>query len=268
MIPQAFITAWRKTAPWTSNEQVEQDLLISKALLAIFSHRELSDKLAFRGGTALYKLHLTPAARYSEDIDLVQIEKGPIGPVLDQLRDAMNFLGEAKSDTAKNVATLTYKVDSEIQPVVGMKLKIEINGREHFAVQGWQKRGFQVGSEYCQGKCQITTYTLEELLATKLRALYQRRKGRDLFDLYYAAINLAKIDYQAIATIFEEYMQRSDVNVPSRSQYLANIETKLLHPDFIGDTTALLRPDIQFDYSQAYERIARDLLSCLKDSEL
>ena len=33
--------------------------------------------LAFRGGTALYKLYLTPAARYSEDIDLVQVEAGP-----------------------------------------------------------------------------------------------------------------------------------------------------------------------------------------------
>ncbi len=184
MIPQAYITAWRAHAPWSNNEQVEQDLLISRALLEIFGQPELREKLAFRGGTALYKLHLVPAARYSEDIDLVQVTAEPIGPTLNRLRSCLSFLGEARSDTAENVATLTYRMDSEIPPVVRLRLKIEINGREHFAVRGWHRHPFHLDSDYGTGACDITTYTVEELLATKLRALYQRRKGRDLFDLY------------------------------------------------------------------------------------
>ena len=79
MIPRDYITEWRALAPWVQDSQVEQDLVISRALVEIFSHPVLVDGLAFRGGTALYKLHLTPPARYSEDIDLVQTAPGRAG---------------------------------------------------------------------------------------------------------------------------------------------------------------------------------------------
>jgi predicted nucleotidyltransferase component of viral defense system len=73
MIPQSYITEWSRQVSWTTNEQVEQDLLICRALIEIFSDEWLSDLLAFRGGPALYKLYLHPQQRYSEDIDLVQV---------------------------------------------------------------------------------------------------------------------------------------------------------------------------------------------------
>ena len=80
MIPRDYITEWRAHAPWVQDIQVEQDLIICRALVSIFSHPLLAKGLAFRGGTALYKLYLKPAARYSEDIDLVQITAEPQGP--------------------------------------------------------------------------------------------------------------------------------------------------------------------------------------------
>ncbi len=83
MIPRDYVTAWRAIAPWVEDAQVEQDLVVSRALVEIFSHPLLARSLAFRGGTALYKLYLTPAARYSEDIDLVQVDAGPAGAVMD-----------------------------------------------------------------------------------------------------------------------------------------------------------------------------------------
>ncbi|HEY0942459.1 MAG TPA: nucleotidyl transferase AbiEii/AbiGii toxin family protein [Steroidobacter sp.] len=70
MIPRDYITEWRLHAPWVQDFQVEQDLVISRALVAIFSHPLLAEALAFRGGTALYKLHLKPAARYSVTADV------------------------------------------------------------------------------------------------------------------------------------------------------------------------------------------------------
>ncbi len=75
MIPSDYITEWRAEAPWIEDSQVEQDLVISRALVEIFSHPHLSAALAFRGGTALYKLYVRPAARYSEDIDLVGLTR-------------------------------------------------------------------------------------------------------------------------------------------------------------------------------------------------
>ena len=69
MINRTAITQWNKIVPWNDNAQVEQDLIISRALVAIFSDKFLASQLAFRGGTALHKLYLSPQPRYSEDID-------------------------------------------------------------------------------------------------------------------------------------------------------------------------------------------------------
>ena len=79
MIPQAYIIEWSNNVPWSTNEQVEQDLVICRALVAIFNDDFLAENLAFRGGTALHKLFLSPQQRYSEDIDLVQIKAAPFG---------------------------------------------------------------------------------------------------------------------------------------------------------------------------------------------
>ena len=67
MIPRAHITAWRSIAPWSTDAQVEQDLVLSRALVEIYTDPALASSLAFRGGTALHKLYLSPALRYSED---------------------------------------------------------------------------------------------------------------------------------------------------------------------------------------------------------
>ena len=79
MIPQAHITAWRAAAPWVDDAQVEQDLVLSRAVVELFTEPELRDHLALRGGTALNKLFIQPPSRYSEDIDLVQTTPGSIG---------------------------------------------------------------------------------------------------------------------------------------------------------------------------------------------
>jgi len=99
MIPTQNIVAWGNVVPWTDQRQVEQDLIISRALIEIFSDVMLHDALRFRGGTALNKLHFPAPLRYSEDIDLVRFSAGPIGPILDQLRVVLEpWLGRAQFD--------------------------------------------------------------------------------------------------------------------------------------------------------------------------
>ena len=131
MIEQSYIEEWRHAHPW-SNHQVEQDLVISRAIVEIFSDDILRKSLAFRGGTALHKIYISPQVRYSEDIDLVQINAEPINPVLKRIREKLSFLG-TKRIVKQNIHnnTIIYRFDSEIQPIVNMRLKIEINTREH-----------------------------------------------------------------------------------------------------------------------------------------
>ena len=136
MIPEIAITQWRNIVPWTDAKQVEQDLIICRALIAIFSDDYLAGRLAFRGGTALHKLYLSPQPRYSEDIDLVQIKAEPIKPTIDRLREVLSFLGEPKVKQKKNNNTLIFRTESSIPPVLPIKLKVEINCREHFNMLG------------------------------------------------------------------------------------------------------------------------------------
>jgi len=130
VIPQAYITEWRSNAPWAENAWVEQDLIISRALVEIFRVEGLRERLAFRGGTALYKLYLVPAARYSEDIDLVQVRAEPIGETLNALRAALDpWLGEPRRQRRQGRVNLVYRFDSEDVHPLPMRLKIEINSR-------------------------------------------------------------------------------------------------------------------------------------------
>lgn len=55
MIPKPNIVKWQEHAPWKQFSQVEQDLVISRALVEIFSDDFLRENLAFRGGIALHK---------------------------------------------------------------------------------------------------------------------------------------------------------------------------------------------------------------------
>ena len=71
------------------------------------------------------------------------------------------------------------------------KLKIGINTTEHFQVLPLRSEEFKMQSDWWSGNAKIATYEIDELMATKLRALYQRRKGRDLFDLW-LVMNLMK----------------------------------------------------------------------------
>lgn len=123
MIPRDYTTQWRAQAPWNEDFQVEQDLVISRALVEIFSDPVLAGALAFRGGTALYTLHLTPPARYSEDIDLVQVEPRPAGPMMDTLRNVLDpWLGEARWKQSQGWVAFGYRFLSEDVPAIRLRL--------------------------------------------------------------------------------------------------------------------------------------------------
>lgn len=116
MIPEFAIREWGEQVPWTETEQVEQDLLICRALTEIYKDPYLASHLAFRGGTALHKLFLSPQPRYSEDIDLVQVKAEPIKETYDRIREALSFLGEPKVKQKKHNNTLIFRLESEIIP--------------------------------------------------------------------------------------------------------------------------------------------------------
>lgn len=264
MIPKPHIAKWKDHAPWSSLDQVEQDLIISRTLVAIFSNEFLKENLAFRGGTALHKLYLNPAPRYSEDIDLVQIKAGPIKPILEELGKSLDFFEEQRSVKQKaNNNTLLYRFESEYTPGTRLRLKVEINCREHFTVFGIKEFPFELNSEWFSGQAGITTYELHELLGTKLRALYQRKKGRDLFDLHFANQHL-ELDNDKIVEAFRMYIQFTGGKPPTQKQFMLNIEAKERDITFLGDMEGLIRPGVQYDQASAFEWVKENIIKKLK----
>ncbi|RIH66207.1 nucleotidyl transferase AbiEii/AbiGii toxin family protein [Mariniphaga sediminis] len=260
MIPRPYIAKWQEYAPWKEFAQVEQDLIISRVLVEIFNDEFLLENLAFRGGTALHKLYLSPAPRYSEDIDLVQIKPGPIKPIMQRIGEVISFFEEERTTQVRgHGAKVLYRFTSEYEEI-RMRLKLEINCKEHFNVLGWVDFPFEVSSEWFTGKTQIKTYTLNELLGTKLRALYQRSKGRDLFDLSYARQNL-ELNYVQIIKCFREYTSFSTgKRSPGKREFLLNVEEKENSPEFSGDIEGLLRPEIFYNPGEAFEWVKSELI--------
>ena len=239
MIPQAAITHWRNVAPWPQDAQVEQDLILSRALVEIFQEPILSKELLLRGGTALHKLFMKPAGRYSEDIDLVQASPGPIGPVLDALRARLDpILGSPRRERNPDNVTLRYRMESEIPPVAPIRLKVEINTREHFTVFGAVSHSWNIRSPWFEGQAEVQTYALEELLATKLRALYQRRKGRDLFDLW-IGVWMKTVDPEKVVHAFRRYIEAEGSRV-TRKEFQRNLAAKVESRPFIDDLRPLM----------------------------
>lgn len=262
MIPRDYITEWRRRAPWIEDSQVEQDLVICRALVNIFKHPFLSDALAFRGGTALYKLFLFPPARYSEDIDLVQVNAGLAGNMMDAIREVLDpWLGKPQWKQTEGRITFNYRFQSQDPSPIPLRLKVEVNTREHFTVFGPQRAPFTMKSRWFSGDCDITTYHLDELLATKFRALYQRRKGRDLFDLA-TAISKGGVDPNRIITAFSRYMVEGGHRV-TRAAFEENLAAKLEDIRFRSDIPPLLAEGREWNVEAAAALVMQTLCPLL-----
>jgi len=239
MIPMMNIIAWSATAPWAEIRQVEQDLIISRALVELFAEPSLAQELRFRGGTALHKLHLPRPLRYSEDIDLVRATGGPAGPILDRIRETLGpWLGDATIERTDAAIKLRFRVQAEDGPV-DIRLKIEVNTREIEAFDPLQAIRYAVENPWYTGAADISTFSREELLATKLRALLQRDKGRDLLDLGQALETLQGLNTARIVECLGLYLARGGTPI-SRAQAEQRMFAKLAAPRFIADIRPLL----------------------------
>jgi predicted nucleotidyltransferase component of viral defense system len=260
MIPETFIEDWRNTANWSDLNMIEQDLIISRALICLYNEPIIKESLVFRGGTALNKLFIKPPARYSEDIDFVQIHKEPIGATINAIRKVLKpWLGEPNRKITERGAKLVYRYQAISG--LGARLKIEINTTEHFQVLPFRLEKLNVESEWFNGSSEIITYELAELMATKLRALYQRRKGRDLFDLWYVFKN-DLVDVDKVIGIFKKYCANEGIII-TKKLFEQNIALKKLNLDFSTDMKVLLPHKTSWNFDEAFSFVQSHVIERL-----
>lgn len=262
MIPLAHIQQWMARAPWPDARQVEQDLIICRAICDLFNSQDLRGKIAFRGGTAINKLLFGRPLRYSEDIDLVQTHQAPTGPIIDGVKNALSWLGSCNRTQAQHSTHLGFK----FMPETGggaLKLKVEINTREHASLQNLRTYPFEVISDWYTAATDIVSFEPEELFGTKLRALLQREKNRDLFDLNEGLIRIG-LDRGRVIACFQHYLA-----VQGQLISRANAEERMLRKlnrSLTEDIAPLLPPGVVFDDAAAiaaFGRVWQELIACI-----
>jgi len=264
LIPRDYILAWSAKAPWPDLRQVEQDLIICRALCDLFNAPELNGKIAFRGGTAIHKLLFKQPLRYSEDIDLVQTQGESIGSTVDAIRNALAWLGKCNREQAEHSMHLVFKFMPEADAQATLKLKVEINTREHESLFATKPYPFEVESDWYQGKTEIASFEPEELFGTKLRALLQRRMNRDLFDLHHGLEQLS-LDSDKLIACFDHYLALEGKPI-SRAVAEQRMLEKLSR-SLTEDIAPLLPAGVRFndnDALQAFEQVWRELIACIK----
>lgn len=263
MIAQFYLDEWRQLhAPWLRLNQVEQDLIISRVLVELYNNLDIKNNLVFRGGTCLNKLMLDKSVRYSEDIDLVQKEPQPIGKIIDAIRGVLdNWLGTPKRKLTERSIKLVYSYKS-IENLQS-KLKIEINTTEHYHMLNYLEAPYRVNSSWFNGETIITTYQLNELMGSKLRALYQRRKGRDLFDIW-LVLEKGLIDVDKVIEVFLKHCQHVKQPI-TRAMFEKTLFEKAENEDFRSEVKTLLTAETLWDFETAYSMVFKKIVKQLPE---
>jgi len=235
----------------------ELDYRLVHALRAIYTDPFLRDRLYLKGGTALNKLYLPGASRLSVDLDFNAIgtkeqvlqERTPIGEAIAAALE--------KQDSSYD---LTYRgrydqltVYARFAPLSGtarQRLKLEVSFIERFAILGRVEHSL-VPAPFDE-PLTVNTYHLEELTSTKLRALHDRRKGRDIYDLF----RIADLDLNqaAVRKVVLYYFYRAN-KVFHYPSFVRNIEHKVAERGFRDDVRALIHHGAELDWETACQQV-------------
>lgn len=267
MTQQNHLTAWQVHAPWPKRSQIEQDLRLSRGVAAIFADSTLHEHLAMRGGTVLHKAHLAPAARYSEDIDLVLVKSMDTETIDAHLRRVLTPVLGRPSDSL--IADAWLAVRNVLRPSkilriayrfvpVGLQreetIKVEVNLNESaslYPLVSVEMDTLDDDGEHIRAKA--LSYDINEMLGTKTRALMQREQGRDLFDLFHAwqlseaGTTPYAVDGAKAMEAFAWYLEKEGTRL-GRDEANALLDVRLCKESFRRDMDTLLRPSLpKFD---------------------
>jgi len=259
--------------------QVEQDLLLCRAMALLFNDKFLQTQIAMRGGTLLHKVHLAPAARYSEDIDLVVFGDRPEGHIARAirrvLRDTLGLPSDSIWDTVRlairntvkpsRVLRMTYTIPSVCEPGTNLDVVVEANVTERTPHRAIAAIPFEFTFREAAVTSVLNGFDLHEMLGTKMRALFQRKRGRDLFDLYWA-LTVAKpaVEPAAVVESFLHYLHLEG-GATGRAEFMGILESHLADRGFCTDMNQLLRVGEVYDPIQAGECVRDRLLSLLPE---
>ncbi len=195
---------------------------------------------------------------------MVQVRPERIGPTIDAIREALAWLGDFHRDRAGHSIHLIFRFAPETAPDTELKLKVEINTREHTNLFALKTYPFELVSGWQQARTDIVSFEPEELFGTKLRALLQRRQGRDLFDLNEGLKQLG-LNAGKVIACFEHYLGLEEHPI-SRAEAEQRMLEKLTR-SLTEDVDPLLPAGVRFsedDAIEAFGKVWKELVVSIK----
>lgn len=195
----------------------EKNYVNSWILWAIYTSA-YGENLLFKGGTALNKLYFPETWRYSEDLDLGVdgAYRGSEEELATALDDAARRSGidfeVTQHREMQNDGYPTHYVDIDVQytAVLGHKntTSVDVMVDDYVAFGSVEHvHQYEDVPEFT-----VTAYSLEEIFAEKLRALYQRTRARDYYDLY-RMVSEAEVDDSVIRPAFERKCEHENLDI-------------------------------------------------------
>lgn len=256
-LTETKIRKWAAEIGVADLAMAEIDLRLTDMLRKIYSDAFLSSRLYLKGGTAINKLYLQKIARLSVDLDFNSI--GTKEQVLAERGDVRNRIISMLNDQdhgyfikKKNAYELTT-IKAGYTPLFGKTrqyMKVEISNIERFPVLCPVVR--EVKIPVSKDVIKINTYAVEEIMATKLRALYERLKGRDVYDLYF--LSSFDFDKTIVRKLLLYYFYRSK-KIFNPNLFFKSIKGKFMSKKYVDDVSGFVKVDTQFSMEKGVRKI-------------
>jgi len=206
---------------------IDKDWALGHFIDAVFSIPELKQMLIFKGGTCLKKCYI-PDYRFSEDLDFTSIDKDfkltrkhldNISTLLKQRVEMPTHFESLKELRYKDKLTGYEAImkfwgsdhprnDSPPSPQRWQtKVKIEIILYELILFPvSYRDVVHSYSDKLTENALQVPCYSIEEVLAEKIRSLIQRSytAPRDFYDIWYLSKHFPELDYKLIADAFHK----------------------------------------------------------------
>lgn len=243
----------------TGNELLaELDFRIAHILGALGGDDVLSSQLYVKGGTAISKLYLEGLSRLSVDIDLNRIgSRERVFAERDELVDRLVQAIRAQDGSyrfrfKKRYEQTTLRVDFRSLAGPPQRIKVEVSHIERFPILPATTRPLSLpdGDEV-----PVPTYRPEELVATKIRALHDRLKGRDIYDVW-GISTLIPLDLVPIRkmVLYSFYRGRKVFNP---KLFFRRLDGAIEERGIDDDVSGFARPDVLFDLPETARDTSR-----------
>lgn len=208
----------------TNKEHIEKDYLQDLFLFNLFKK---TNRLVFKGGTALYKIY--NIQRFSEDLDFNMLENLDAEKIIGQIIKSM----KGEFNTRKTKDSLLFKIGFSGVLTKYNTLRIDISIKNR-VLQGYDVKNYV--PEYID----INPFSLkllkpEEMIAEKIHSLLARKKARDLYDLFFL-LRISKFNKKLVnekLAIFD--MKFSFNELKETINYIENLWEPELKPFVLTD---------------------------------